>query len=111
MPALIYHYHRLGEDRILRYACSGQSLGTGRLDLGFIVDGLSLFEAASGDVIEIGDYFVMLDGITGPQAFRDPSFVEYHYLPFFEDHDHLFGDGPWSPTMIARLRREAQGAP
>ena len=108
MSDLRFHVYRLGSDSILRHECSGTTLGTGRLDLGFIVDGM-IFEVVPGDVVELGENFLMIDGISPGATYRDPSFVEYHYLPFFEDHDHLFGDGPWSPMTIARLRREAHG--
>jgi hypothetical protein len=108
MSDLRFYVYRLGSDNILRHECSGTALGTGRLDLGFIVDGMT-FEVVPGDVVELGENFLVIDGVSPGESYRDPSFVEYHYLPFSEDHDHIYGDGPWSHQTIARLRREALG--
>ena len=106
---IVYNYYAIGEDGVLHYEGSGKTIGATRLDLGFLVDGLATRRPSPRDVVEIDGSFLMIDKIGDPRTLQDPSFVEFHYLPFYEDHDHLFGDGPWSPTMIARLRREARG--
>ena len=90
-----FHVFTRGSDDVLHHQCSGTSLGTGRRDVGFIVDGMP-FDVQPGDVIELGDSFLMIDCIEPSEGWRDPSFVEYHYLEPLEDHDHMFGDGPWS---------------
>ena len=103
-----FRFYKRGTDGVLHHAHSGSSLGGGRMEIGFIVDGIPGGGVAQGDVIEVGGNFLTIDQIDPSPNLRDPSFIHYRYLPSFEDQDIQFGDGPWSLEMIARLRREAR---
>lgn len=102
-----FRFYRRGSDDVLHHAYSGEALGGGRTDIGFIVDGIPGGGVVQGDVLEVGGSFLMIDQIDPPSNLRDPSFVHYQYLPVFEDEAYQFGDGNWSPLMISRLRSEA----
>jgi len=103
-----FHVYPVSDDGVLHHRCSGWSLGTSGVDVGFIVDGME-FEIRPGDVVELDSNFLMIDDIRPSGHYRDPSSVEYHYLPMLEDLTHIFADGPWSPAMVTRLRQEALG--
>lgn len=100
-----YRVYRRRHDGILSYLASSESLGSSSYDVGHIVDSHDLVE---GDVIEIDDSFLLIKEIFPPVEWRDPSDVRFEYLPRYESVEHVFGDGSWSPMMMARLRHEAR---
>ena len=95
------------EEGVLHYSASSRALGTGGRDLAFIVDGHGL---EAGDVIEMKNTFYLILSVEEePASPQEPPAVIYEFLPPCTDHNHMFKDGPWSPQMVARLRREADG--
>jgi hypothetical protein len=100
-----YRVYRKRTDDVLSYLATSSALGSGAREIGYIVDSHDLL---AGDVIEVEQEFVLLKSIEPGNGWDDPSVVTYEFLAPYEDQEHLFGDGPWSPLMITRLRHEAR---
>ena len=100
-PYRVFKQHR----GVLTYEATSTALGSGTFEVAYIVDAHKL---NPGDVIWLGNDFVLIETVDPVLTLSDPPRVNYTYLPQWEDHDYLFRDGPWSLAMIARLQREAQ---